>query len=931
MSKAAALALLLRRERSELAAVGLVTMLIAFTAFVGSGAVRMFERAADEGLRREVGAAPVVQRTVLLTTSRSVLGQASDQTVAGWQAEGEELRAAFAGPVRDLAGEANLAVGSVRLRVLNPPVYPIYITLRYQDEFPELAELVSGRWPASTNERLPPVATLQTAPGGQRYPVGTNHASDEPRPFEIALQEATARQLGVEIGSSLSVGVDLVDPMIYGSVLGRADIILAPTDLVVTGLYRVRDPDSDAWFGEPELRLDDPGLSGLEPIAYIHGYVPPDAMPGLVTSGLPFEYRWRYSILADRLDAGAADEIVRGLRILESTSAGTDARQDVTADTGLLSLLERHGELRAASEGVLGMASSAPLALAGGALAMAAVLLTRSRRAAMILARGRGASGRLVLAASLVEALVVAVVGCLAGLGLAMALEPAAEFRPSLFIAVSIGVVAILVLGGAAWPQIRQPLGDLERGVRPARRADPRRLVMELTVIAIAVVGASVLRQRGLSAESVGFDPFLAAVPPLIAVAAGMVAVRLYRPAMAVAGWVADRRRDLVPVLGLRTIARGAASTLPVLVLILAVAFAAFSSVITTSVDWAQRAASWNVAGADVRLEPQGSRRELPSGFDATAIPGVTATARGFTDQQARTPSETITVRAVDAAAYASVVAGSPIEPNWPSAFLDQPSDGPVPAIVGSGLAVGALRLSPGDTLRITAQGRGVQLQVVQVRSGLAGLAPGDSFVVVPYSWLEQAVGREIPASVMWVRVPQEAVAAVNEQISAEADAIELASRYAAYDELRDAPLTRAVSTGFALAFGVSVAFAVLTILDAVLLSVGRRIRDDAVLRTLGLDGRQQTRLTMVEHAPPILLALLPGLALGIGVAYAVAPGLGLSALAGSSGDVPLIIDWVALATLSAALAALALSAVMVGSWLSRRTAIMNALRIASD
>lgn len=939
MSKASALALLLRRERSEVTAVALVALLVTFTAFVSAAGIRLFERASDDGLRSQVAAASVLQRTIQLSTTRTLFGQAANRTVADLYAEGDEMRATFAEPLSALLGDGDMAIGSSRLRVANPPDFPIFINLHNQGNFEQLAELTSGRWPVATGARLPPVVTFaNTATGSVGRPRGTDHSSDDPRRFEIALLEPTAQELGLSVGSSLSVGVDLIDPMLRNTPLSFADIVLAPTELEITGLYRVRDQSADGWFGDPELRIDDLGNTGTEidnRIAYITAYAPPDALPGLFSSGLPFEYRWRYPIQIDRLDADAVDQIESSLRMLESASLGTDPNSNVVAEAGLLPLLERHRALRAASESVLALGASAPLALAGGAIAMAAALLTLRRRPAMVLARGRGASGRLLLAASLVEAAAIAVVACLIGLGLAIALEPAAELEPSVVAVIPVCALAILLLSFAAWPQIRQPLAELERSARPARRTDPRRLVVEMSVVAFALVGAYVLRQRGAASAAGGFDPFLAAVPPLIALAAGIVAVRVYRPIMAVAGWLADRRRDLVPVLGLRTVARGNTSSLPTLVLILAVAFSAFTSVISASVDQAQQVASWNAVGADVRLEPSGSSRELPAGLDLNAVPGVTASASAYMETGIRAPvgtqTGTIALHAVDAAAYGDVVSGSPVEPSWPSKFLDPPAGGPLPAIISTRLTGGQLGLGPTDTFEVTVLGRRVEMEVASVRSEVRGLTTADSFVVVPFSWLEQAVSTDLPVSVMWVRAPAEAVGAVSERVSADAGAIVLISRYDAYAALRNEPLVGAVGAGFALAFAVSVAFAVLIILGAVIIAVGRRTRDLAVLRTLGLNSRQATRLTLVEHAPSIALALLPGVALGIGVALAVGPALGLGAFSGSSGAVPLAIDWGALAALSVALAALALAAVLIGSRLARRAAIMNALRISSD
>jgi putative ABC transport system permease protein len=932
-----AVALLLRRDRSDLVALGLVTLLIAFTAFLSAAGVRLFERAANDALRREVAAAPAVQRTVHVSDSRALFGPDAEATVADWQAEGEQARQGFPESIRNVLGEGSLGMTSTRLRVSNPPLYPMFMTLRYRDGIGELVDLTDGRWPVSTGARLPPLAEIPVTESGEPgRPVATDHAADEPRRFEIAVQASTSRSLGLTVGSRLSVGIDYRDTLFSTSIIRSAGVTLAPTELEVTGLYRVRDPESDAWLGDTGLTFDDLGTGLDSPVANINGYVPPDGLPGIVASGLPFEYHWRFPINADRLDAGALAETEQALRLLESQSVGTDAGSGATAESGLLPLLERQRSLRAASEAVLGLASSAPLALATGAMIMAAVLVTRRRRPALVLARGRGAAPRLLFVATLTESVAVAAVACLAGLALALALVPGANLQQSLFVVTAVGVVGVVVLMAAAWPPIRQPLAELESdGARPARRADPRRLVVELSVVVAAIVGAYLLRQRGISTAAVAFDPFLAAVPPLIALATGIAAVRLYRPAVGVASWLAGRRRDLVPILGARIVARGAASSLPVLILLLAVAFAAFTSVVSASIDQAQRTASWVAAGADVRLQPARTGGELPTQPDVAAVPGVEATALGFADPRVRAPINTgvgtLTLHAVDAAALADVVAGSPIEPNWPEAFFGAPTDGPVPAIVATRLTGGALNLKSGDTFQMSVLGRPVQFQVVEVRGALPGLTINDAFVVIPFAWLQHTAGRDVEPTVMWVRVPVEGATQISERASAEGLDIRLTSRYDDYAALRDEPLAGAVGKGFLLALGVSVAYAVLTILGALIQSATRRTRDVAILRTLGLNRGQQTRLTMLEHAPPILVALPVGLALGIGVAYAVTPALNLAALAGSQGAIPVRIDWLPLSTVSLALAIVALAAVVLGTWLSRRAAIVNALRLSSD
>lgn len=935
MAGLSAVALLLRRDRSDLAGLGLLALLIALTAFLSAAGLRLFDRAANDALQRQVAAAPVVQRTIMVSAARALFGLDAEATVVDWQAEGERARAGFPASIGDIVGEGRLAISSNRLRVSDPPLYPMFMTLRYRDGIEDLLDLVDGRWPVSTGDRLPPVAEFPpTDSGEQGRPVATNYDGEEMRRFEIAVQRTTAQALGLRVGSRLEVDPDLRDTLFATSIIRSVRVALAPTELEVTGLYSVRDAESDAWLGDNGLTFDDLGVGLDSPVANINGYVAPDALPGLVASGLPFEFDWRYLIDAERLDADAIAQTEEGLRLVESQSPGSAADGDASAELGLMPLLERQRSLRTASESILGLAATAPLALATGSLVMAAVLLSRRRLQALVLARGRGAAPRVLFTASMVESVLVAALASATGFALALALVPAADMRRSLIAITALALIGVGVLMAAAAGMIRQPLAELEGGgTRSARRADPRRLVLELSVVVVAVAGAYLLRQRGMSAASVAFDPFLAAVPPLIALATGITAIRLYRPAMGLAGWLADRRRDLVLTLGARIIARGAASSLPVLILLLAVAIAAFTSVVSASIDQAQQRAAWFAAGADVRLQAAGT--DLPAATVVAETPGVEAIAVGYVEPRVRPPINTgvgtLTVHAVDATGLANVVNGSPIEPNWPAAFFDVPSDEPIPAIAATRLTGGRLSLGRGDTFPMTVLGRAVEVQIVDVRTSMLGLTVDDAFVIIPLAWLEHAAAHAVEPTVIWARASMAGAEALAELGSVDQGEIRVVSRYAEYSELRNEPLVGAVGNGFLAALGVSVAYAVLTILGALILSASRRTRDVAILRTLGLSRGQQTRLTLLEHAPPILVALPVGIALGIGVALAVTPALNLGALAGSQGPIAVTINWATLAAVSVALAVVALAAVIVGTWLSRRAAVLNALRISSD
>jgi len=133
------------------------------------------------------------------------------------------------------------------------------------------------------------------------------------------------------------------------------------------------------------------------------------------------------------------------------------------------------------------------------------------------------------------------------------------------------------------------------------------------------------------------------------------------------------------------------------------------------------------------------------------------------------------------------------------------------------------------------------------------------------------------------------------------------------------------------LAVIVAAAYMALTIVGALILSSSRRTRDMAYLRTLGISSVQSVALTVMEHAPPVLLALVPGIALGYAVALLTLPSLGLGTFAGTTGAVPLFVDVPALALMVVALLAVVAVAVVAGTWLSQRARLVNALRMGED
>ena len=936
MSALAAAALLLRRLRTEIGILLLLFALVTSTSFLFAAAPRLFNRVTDDAVRYAVAQASPVERDVWLYAN-GFIGAGTGGGVSAVKAYGDAREGDFPTSIDRLVSNRVDGFTTVRFTV---PKSIVDLSLRYQDGVTDATRLTAGRWPVDLGMQLQQIRVGQDTGATGQAP---------PTVFEAALSTTEADAIGAHVGDTFNINLDGSDPFIP-----KTAFVIAPTEIDVVGIFEPIDPSADEWAGSPLIQPSyKQGASGIEAI-YATAYVPAEAYANLAAGLLPFHYDWHFEIDPARLDADQVESLRPDLARLDLLVAPTDTRfmhtvssevtvNNVSVGSGLVRIFDGFAAQRARSESVLSIAALGLLGLAAGAIAMLAILLVRRRRSSLLLARGRGASGRLLLGAQLLEAIILAGSAALLGFVLAVVVVPARDAPLSPILALVVAGSAIVVLMAATWPAARRPLMQLGRDDPPVFRVPPRRLVMEGTIVGIAVLAVFLLRQRGLTlgptTAVASFDPLLAAVPLLSGLAAGIVAMRLYPLPVRWLGRLAARRRDFVPVVGLRTVSRHAATAnLPLLVLMLTAAFGAFASVVASSVDHGQVAVSYLQTGADFRLEEIGIGG-LPPSLDPTTIPGVKAVASGVVDGTADlvsgTRSATVDFDAVDTAAYATVTAGTAADPAWPSSFLEPPSGegigtaaNPIPAILSAQLPPGIANLGNGDTFTIRVAQQSLTFRLVQRQNDFPGHGNGSIFAIVPLDWVRAAApGTSFVPTVLWLRASSEVTAPLAAMVGAASEGVRIVSRQDAYAALHDAPLGSAVADYFGVALDVAVLYLAVTLVGAVVMSAAGRTRDLAYLRTLGVSGRQAQALTAVENAPPALLALIPGVLLGVGVAMLVEPGLGLADFVGAQG-VPLFVDWPKLVLVIVILAAVVAVAIGAGTWLAGRARLVNALRI---
>ncbi|MGH2429837.1 MAG: FtsX-like permease family protein [Candidatus Limnocylindria bacterium] len=914
-----AIGFLLQRLRQERLPAALLVVLVLLTAFGFAAAPRLFNRVADAGLRHEIGSATAVERSIQLAQVGRIRGVATSglQPIA---AAGEQLEADLPDSIRALITGRSLVVESARWAVREPPAeQPSYITFRFQDGAEDRVEIVEGRAPTGETEMvdIPGTSTAEGVP-------------EQGVLFEAALSVQTAEELFVAVGDRLHLSPDADDALV--GQFGAPD--RAAVEIV--GLLEIHEPDAPYWLNDSSLEL-----STIIPVTldtrliYGTALMSPDAYAPLTRMLLPMRYSWRYFLDPQGFDAGRLEQVVADLRRMQSSYAtftsGRLGHDATTLQTGLLELMDRYLAERRTAQAVLTAAAMGPAAIAAAAIGLLTLLIAQRRRRALALVRGRGGSVPQVIGSHVLEGLLLALPpSAVAYLVAAVVIDSRATALSPLAAAIVAGVTTVLIVA-AATPMALFSLGRLDRDDAAPLAASPRRLAFEGLAVVLAVGGVVLLRERGLAGGSAaadleGVDPFLAVVPVLIGVAVGLVTVRLFPYPARLAGWVAAGGRGLVPSLGLRRASRQAnAGHLPLIVLLLTVAIGGFSSTMLVTIERGQTAAVWQEVGAAYQVSAGGA--PLPSDLDLASVDGVEAAAGvHLTDALGRRAGQRLALLAIDASDYAEVTAGTPADADLPASLLAAPVPGdeeeePIPAIVSRAMALGGAEpLRRGDEFELMVRGRSATFRVVEIRDRFSGAAPGSSFAVVAREQLRgRMADRALLATAVFARASVDAAGALRAELAVAAPAATLQSQAERADELRSGPLVQAVAAGFGLAVVVALAYAAMAMTIALLLAAAARARETAQLRTMGITRRQVIGLGIMEHGPEVIVALVAGLALGIGIASLIQPGLGLAALIGSEIEVALEIDPLHVTLLLGVLLMIVSIGIGVSAWLQRR------------
>lgn len=900
---------LLKRLRTDGPVVAAALAVVGLASFLLAAVPRALNEMADEGLRQEVASAGALERDVEILRAGRIPAGLEGEPLGRVEARGEEL-AGLLGSVEDVVGGRTATVDSPRYTLHAGAPLPgttRFVTLRQATGLTGRVRAVEGRLPEPT------VGTARVDVVGR---------VDVARVFEVALSRTAARLLAVEAGDRLVFTSDAGDPLIRGVALEER----APLVLRVTGLWEPRDPGSPFW--SVQATLDEPLVEetpgGDHRFVYAYGLYAPGAYAELTEAvhPMPLQYTWRYAVDAAAFDGARLPALDADLRRLDARYGRLVRPTETYVRTGLPAILDRYERRREIAATLLATVEIGLLVAALAVVGLLAALVADRRREAIALARSRGASSTQVLAAQAAEAILLAApVAGAAYLLASLVVDGRAGPLPAVSVAAFVAATAALFVALAAGPAARAvPLEAREDAA--ARLPSPRRLAVEGLVVVLSLLGVQLLRRRGLSGgEDGGVDPYLAAVPVLLALAAGVVALRGYPLPLALLSRLAARRRDLVPALGTRRVARRPGATgIPLLVVVLAISVAVFAAVEAKTIARGHAEDAWKRVGADYRID-------LPEGgptLEEASLPEAEAVARAWVAGDARVVTGGagtlggLTVLALEPEEYADVVAGTPA--GTPLPFGDS-RDGAVPAFL-TGRPVQGATLRPGEPFTVEVRQRRMTLVVLERRERVAGAGAGGPVAVVPLDAVRAALGETlVRPNRLYLRAGPVAGAALRRVLPAAS----VLSRRDVERSLGDSPLVAGTVDGFRAAAVTGGLLAALAVVLAAALAARARVREVVYLRALGLSARQALGLAALELVPSTLVGLAIGVGLGLAVPHLVAPGIDLTAFTGAE---PVITrDLPAVAFLAGAVLAVLAVAVASAGAAARRAQLGRALR----
>ncbi len=932
----------------QLASEWLLASALVITTFMAalfaSAAPRILEQASEDHLYESVAEAEPAHRNIRIELNDRVRAGIDDPF--GFVNErGEEYRdGLMPASVQSVTGESRFVVDTPRFQVASFPdedegPFPTLLRLRFQQGIADQLEVVDGRLP----ENREPVPMLI----GRGCPPDRLDVADfEPYPevqcgvverahFEVAVTAQTADDMMLSVGDMVIVRADSSDILWH---FAWYELLERRIVVSISGIIELTDADDDFWYGDSSLHR--PRITENADYRIIHavGVAHDDSYSDLLRA-VPFVDQknvWRYTVDPEALHDVDLDELRSDLdKIIP---------REAVVVSQLPRLIDEFQQHRAMT---LRLISTVAIGIAFVGLAVVFIigsLLAARQQQAMSLMTDRGASRLqvflLVGRRSLVTTVPAAALGYFAASRLVPGTESAAPRLAACYVALA--AAATVFVSGLSTARH----GSASQSIRAQRHRAPRsrRLVVEAVVVVVAVAAVVLVRRRGMIDDPAGdtqLDLLLAITPSVVAMAVGLVVLRLLEPLATVGGALAARSRGASIFIGLRRVAgQSHSERIPSLVALLAVGIALYSSVVQTSLATAQSEHTWQVVGADYRITGHRLGAALPRVASSAPLGWEGIVARGvyFPDTPVlrREGAPRVELLVVDNQAYRRVLTegGMDLDLVNPLGELDGPvgaTDPSLPAIVSTDWW-GAEAPEVGDTPILDLGRLDPSITVTHVVERFPALPADRPFVVVALAALERLEGvPALPTTVLYLTGSESDGHAFEAELDRLAPTARVASRREMADAVEGQPLAVWADRALRIAFWSAIVFAVITAVMALALTTTVRQRDLTYLRTMGLSRGQATTITTLEHYPAMLIAVLAGTGVGVAIAEIIAPALDLEILSGGDRSVDMIVAVASVGGAIAVFLGVLTVAIILSVTLHRRGSDARILRMGDD
>ncbi len=761
---------------------------------------------------------------------------------------------------------------------------------RYQEDLDDRVSLIAGSFP----ERHEPVAVELghdcLDPEIDEDDEGFDCAEVDVPVFEVAITTETLEFLPVPVGGMLLLTPDLDDTAYFG--IPGEDLEYAVA-LKISGLIEIRDPDDDFWFNDP--RLQEPRIRTNADFTFVFatGLMSPDDYRRLLReTGLAhWTYQWRFFVDSDLIRQDTVDQLVTDLVGLQrdAPASSFSASGHIGINTKLPTFVADYRDRRDATLAMMSTSIAGLFVLTVALILMLSALASDRQRSGLVLLRNRGASRLQMGVTRATQGLVLTIPPAVLAFVLSRVFIDASSDTPRMLTS---GLIAAATLAFvlAAGPVIFASLGMLQTNRGRAGPRSEHRLAWEVLVGFSAVVALVVVRRRGVvGTAGREADLLLALTPALLALAVGLLVMRLYPHLMRLLAYMGSRRRSLTLFVGFRRVLQQpTAARLPMLVMLIAVVVATYASVTRISINDIQIEESWQESGAAYRMSEPDPGSTLTGFPDFSRLDSFEAQAAGvrFVDSHTlddgRVPP-TVDLLFLEIDEYSAVARSTPSDPHFPRFMVDPPSLGagteltPIPAIVSEVWGAGTPEV--GDVFATNLGGGLVYFEIGEVRDRFPAMPVDRATVVIDIRHLDALVRSTLTRpTVIYVRAGPSDSEEITDLVSTQTLGSVVISQAALLEEVHEERFTSGLDQGLSVTFWLAMLLAAVGAVSSLALGSWTRKQDLGYLRTQGLDRSQAVWLTVIEQLPAVVVASAVGVFAGVVVAVVLEPTVSLAA-----------------------------------------------------